>query len=193
MFATTISGSFAQTRILPQFASKTIGFVLLALLGSAIMAVAAKVTVPFFPVPMTLQTLAIFGIAAAYGRNLAVATMVLYLAEGLIGLPVFAGAVAGPAYMMGPTGGYLAGFVIAAMIVGWAADKGWSRNALKMALAMLIADAVVFGMGFAWLASHIGADKAFAFGVVPFVLGDVVKILLASALVAALWKVIRRT
>ena len=192
MFATTISGSFAQTRILPQFASKTIGFVLLALLGSAIMAVAAKATVPFFPVPMTLQTLAIFGIAAAYGRNLAVATMVLYLAEGLIGLPVFAGAVAGPAYMMGPTGGYLAGFVVAAMIVGWAADKGWSRNALKMALAMLIADAVVFGMGFAWLASHIGANKAFAFGVVPFVLGDVVKILLASALVAALWKIIRR-
>jgi len=192
MSTVTVPGSFAQTRLLPQFNSRLIGFALLALLGTAIMAVAAKATVPFFPVPMTLQTLAIFGIAAAYGRNLAVATMVLYLIEGLIGLPVFAGAVAGPAYMAGPTGGYLAGFVIAAAIVGWAADNGWSRNALKMAGAMLVADVVVFVLGFAWLSTLIGSEKAFAFGVVPFVLGDLVKIALASALVAALWKFVRK-
>ena len=184
--------SHANINILPQFASRSVGFVVLAVLGSAIMAISAKISVPFFPVPMTLQTLAIFAIAAAYGRNLAVATMVLYLAEGLVGIPVFAGAVAGPAYMMGSTGGYLAGFVVAAAIIGWAADKGWSTNAIKMAGAMIVADIVIFGLGFAWLSQLIGAEKAFTFGVVPFVLGDLVKIALASSVIAALWKVTRK-
>jgi len=191
MSVAAVPGSFAQTHILPQFSSKTVGFVLLALLGSVIMTLAAKATVPFYPVPMTLQTLAVFGIAAAYGRDLAVATMFVYLLEGLVGLPVFAGAIAGPVYMMGTTGGYLAGFVVAAALIGWAADKGWSRNALLMAGAMLVADAIIFGLGFAWLSTFIGVQKAFEFGVLPFVLADIVKIALASSIVLAFWKFIR--
>ena len=185
-------GSFAESQLTTDKTKRMIGYVALVLLGTLVMAIAAKIKVPFFPVPMTLQTLAVFGIAAAYGQKLAVATMLAYIFEGLIGLPVFAGAIAGPAYMAGPTAGYLAGFVVAAAIVGWAADKGWSRNPVKMFGTMLAADVIVFALGFAWLATLIGAGKAFEFGVMPFVLGDIVKIALASAIVAALWKVFRR-
>lgn len=189
----SLSGSFAETQLTTDKTKRMIGYVALVILGTLVMAIAAKIKVPFFPVPMTLQTLAVFGIAAAYGQKLGVATMLAYIFEGLIGLPVFAGAVAGPAYMAGPTAGYLAGFVVAAAIVGWAADKGWSRNPFKMFGTMLAADVVVFGLGFAWLSTLIGTSKAFEFGVLPFVLGDIVKIALASAIVAALWKVFRRS
>ena len=192
MSAVTPPASFAQSRILDASSQKIWMQVLLVIAGTAILALAAKVQVPFFPVPMTLQTLAIFVISAAYGRNLAVATMVLYLIEGLAGLPVFAGFVAGPAYMMGPTGGYLAGFVVAAFIIGSAADAGWSRSPLKMAGAMLVGAAAIFALGFAWLATIIGAQSAFTAGVLPFVLADLVKVAIASLLVAALWKVFRK-
>ena len=101
----------------------------LVVAGSLLIAAAAHVKVPFWPVPMTLQTLAIFAIAAAYGRNLAVATLLAYLAQGAVGMPVFTGG-AGLAYMAGPTGGYLAGFLVAAAMIGAAADRGWviSKN-----------------------------------------------------------------
>lgn len=192
MSAAFVSGALAPSFLAPEGVKRFAGFAAIAVLGTVVMAIAAKITVPFFPVPMTLQTLAVFGIAAAFGRNLAVATMLLYIAEGFMGLPVFAGVVAGPAYMAGPTAGYLVGFVAAAAIIGTAADKGWSVNPIKMAGAMLVADAVIFALGFAWLATLIGPEKAFLGGVVPFVLADVVKIVLASALVAALWKVLKR-
>ena len=164
----------------------------LVVFGTVLMTVAAKTQVPFFPVPQTLQTLAVFAIAAAYGRNLAVITMLAYLAQGLMGLPVFSGASAGPAYMAGPTGGYLVGFVVAAAIVGEAADRGLSKRPFAMFGTMLVADILVFALGFVWLTTLIGAAKAFEFGVVPFVLGDLVKIALASAIVAATWKILRR-
>ncbi|MEM8749369.1 MAG: biotin transporter BioY [Pseudomonadota bacterium] len=151
------------------------------------MTVSAKIQVLSTPVPVTLQTLAVFGIAAAYGRNLAVATILFYLAQGLVGMPVFAGAAAGPAYLFGPTAGYLAGFVVAAAIVGEAADRGMSRNAFVMFTVMLFADAIVFLMGFAWLATIIGPSKALAAGVVPFIAPDLVKIALASGILAAIW------
>lgn len=192
MSSASLSGALAPSFLAPEGVKRAAGFFALAVLGTLVMAIAAKITVPFFPVPMTLQTLAVFGIAAAFGRNLAVATMLLYIFEGLVGLPVFAGAVAGPAYMAGPTAGYLVGFVIAAALIGSAADRGWSVNPLKMTGAMLVADVVIFALGFAWLATLIGPEKAFQFGVLPFVLGDIVKIVLASAVVAALWKVFKR-
>jgi len=195
----TSSASFAETHLASDKANMMIKYGVLALLGTLVMTIAAKIQVPFYPVPVTLQTLALFTIAAAFGRKLAVVTLLLYLAEGLAGIPVFAGPVAGPTYMAGGTAGYLAGFVIAAYIVGSAADKGWSKNPFKMFGAMLVADVVVFALGFAWLAIVLGkgdllagADKAFMFGVQPFVLADLVKIALASSLVAALWQFFRK-
>src|SRR4051812_3421755 len=174
--------------------------VALIVLGSAILTLSAKIQVPFWPVPMTLQTLAVMAIPAAYGLRLGVATVLVYLAEGLAGLPVFAQTAAGPAYFLGPTGGFLAGFVIAAAIIGWATDRGWDRSIGLLAAAMLIADAVVFALGFGWLSwlaavgtGHgIGPAKAFAGGVQPFILGDLVKIALAACVIPAAWGLVDR-
>ena len=164
------------------------GMVLLAVAGSLLMWVSAKIKVPFYPVPMTLQTLALFGIAAAYGMRLGVATLALYLLEGALGLPVFAGTPEkgiGLAYMFGPTGGYLASYMIAAAIVGYAVDRGLGRNPFKLFGAMLAAEVVILAMGAAWLAYLLGAEKALAFGVGPFIVTDLVKIALAACLVPA--------
>lgn len=164
---------------------------LAAVAGSILLALSAKVTVPFWPVPMTLQVLAVFLIGAAYGRNLAVATLLLYLAEGAAGLPVFATG-AGLAYMAGPTGGYLVGFVVAAAVAGWAADRGLDRNPLKLFAVMLVGEIAILGLGAAWLAVLFGAEKAIAFGVGPFIVTDIVKVALAAAIVPAVWGILAR-
>ena len=139
---------------------------------------------------MSLQSLVVLLIGAAFGWRLAVATLLLYLAEGAAGLPVFQGTPEkgiGIAYMVGPTGGYLAGFVIMAGLVGWAADKGWDRNLLKLFGVMLVAEVVMMAMGYGWLANYIGAEKAWQFGVLPFVVPDLIKVALAATLVPAVW------
>jgi biotin transport system substrate-specific component len=117
------------------------------------------------------------------------------MAEGAAGLPVFQGAPekgVGIAYMLGTTGGYLAGFVAMAAIVGWAADRCWDRNPVKLAGSMLVAEGVMLAMGFAWLSQLLGADKAWQFGVMPFVAGDLVKVALAACLIPAFWSVLRK-
>ncbi len=185
-----ISGILPQDRI-----ARLVGMVLLAIAGSLVMWVSAKIKVPFYPVPMTLQTLALFGIAAAYGMRLGVATMALYLIEGALGLPVFAGTPEkgiGLAYMFGPTGGYLASYMIAAAIVGYAVDRGLGRNPFKLFGAMLAAEIIILSMGAAWLAYLLGAEKALAFGVGPFIVTDLVKIALAACLVPAISALISR-
>ena len=168
--------------------NRAIWYVVLVAFGVALISLAAKIQVPFYPVPMTLQTMAIIGIAAAYGMRLGVATVVTYLAAGYFGAPVFAGLVAGPAYVMGTTGGFLAGFAVAAAIIGFAADKGWGKNVFKIGAAMLAGIVVVFTMGFAWLSGIIGAEKAWMFGVQPFILADLLKIALAAILISGIWK-----
>ncbi len=157
----------------------------LAFLGTLVLVVSAKVQVPFYPVPMTLQTLAVLTLGALFGPRLAAATLALYLGEGLIGLPVFAGAVAGPAYVAGPTGGYLAGFLLAAALVGWLAERGWTRGWPLAIAAMTLGHLVIFAAGFAWLALALGAGKAWAVGVVPFSAATLTKTLLAAALAIA--------
>lgn len=162
--------------------------------GAGLIALAAKIQIPFWPVPMTLQTMAILGVAAAYGSRLGTASVLAYLAAGLAGLPVFAGPAAGPLYFAGPTAGFLAGFVIIALIVGAAADRGLAAKPLAMGGVMLAANAICFALGFAWLAfifvspvsgETLGATTAFAVGIQPYILSDLVKVALAAALVAA--------
>ena len=183
----------------PKSISPAVQAIVLALVGTAVLAVSAKIKVPFYPVPMTLQTFAVMALAAAYGSRLAVITVVLYLFEGALGLPVFTNTppeVANPAYFLGPTGGFLIGFVALAWIVGTAADHGWDRSIPKLFAAMIAADLVVFVVGFAWLAwfaavsnggSGIGIANAFKFGVVPFLLADLLKIALAALAVPSAW------
>jgi biotin transport system substrate-specific component len=160
--------------------------------GALALVVSAKIQVPFAPVPMTLQTLVVLILGAAYGARLAAASVALYLAEGLVGLPVFAGAIAGPAYMAGPTGGFLFGFLAAAALIGALAERGWGRSWPGLLATMTLGHAIIFAFGFAWLATLIGPEKAFALGVAPFALATLVKTLLACALVRAAWDGIER-
>ncbi len=159
---------------------------LLAVLGTLLLWASAKVQVPFWPVPMTMQTFAVLVIAMAYGPRLGTATILVYLAEGAAGLPVFSGTPArgiGLAYMMGPTGGYLVGFAAAAFVIGYMAERGWGRTAMRSVLAMLIGTVIIYALGFVWLASVIGSAKeAFAAGIQPFLAGDALKLALAAAL-----------
>lgn len=165
----------------------------LAIAGTLVLTLAAKTKVVLGPVDMSLQTLAIFLIAASFGMRLGVATLLLYMAEGAMGFPVFQSTPEkgiGLAYMLGTTGGYLAGFVVMAAIVGWAADRFWDRNPFKLFGAMLTAEVVMLVMGYAWLATIIGAEKSWQFGVMPFIVPDLIKVALASALVPAVWSLL---
>lgn len=172
----------------------------LVVAGTLILTLSAKINVLTVPVPITMQTFAVMALAAAYGSRLAVATVLAYLAEGFAGVPVFANTMsAGPAYFLGTTGGFLIGFVFAAAIVGIAADKGWDRSIPRLAGAMLVGDAVVFALGFVWLAflaslasgAHgLGIARAWALGIEPFILADLVKIALAACAVPAVWMLV---
>lgn len=164
-----------------------------ALVGTLLLTLSAKVQVPFWPVPMTMQTFVVLVLAMSYGWRLGAATLLLYLAEGAVGLPVFAGTPErgiGLAYMMGPTGGFLLGFLVAAVVTGWLADRGWSRGIVLPLLAMLAGHLIIFAAGAGWLATIVGAAKAWQVGVVPFLAGTVVKCALGAATLLGLWRII---
>jgi len=154
--------------------------------GVLLLAVSSKVQVPFWPVPMTLQTAVVLLIGASYGARMAGATLVSYVAAGAIGLPVFASG-AGLLYMVGPTGGYIAGFLVAAIAMGWLSDRGLGRTMFGAAFLMLIGEALIFGCGVAWLSSIIGLEKAVAGGLVPFIPAEILKMALAAALMSGGW------
>lgn len=163
--------------------------IVLAVLGSLVLAASAKVQVPFWPVPMTMQTFVVLVLGAAYGWRLGLGTVLAYLAEGAAGLPVFAGTPEkgiGLAYMAGPTGGYLIGFAVAAAIVGWLAESGRARGVLRLTLAMVLGHAAIFVCGIFWLAASIGWSKAVAVGLTPFWAATVLKTALAVAAIAGL-------
>ena len=179
-------------RILPDGSiSPTARAVILAIAGSLLLTISAKIQVPFWPVPMTMQTFAVLVIGMAYGARLGAATIGLYLAQGAVGLPVFASG-GGLAYMAGPTGGYLLGFLIAAFVVGLLAQRGWDRKVLATLAAMVLGTVIIFIPGVAWLATIIGFEKAVAGGLTPFLAGEVFKIGLAAALLPATWKLVGR-
>jgi biotin transport system substrate-specific component len=166
--------------------------VVLAVAGTALLTISAKIQVPFYPVPLTLTTFVVLALGMAYGWRLGTATLVLYLAEGAVGLPVFAGTPEkgiGIAYMLGGTGGYLIGFVLAAAVCGWLAERGWDRGVVRTAAAMLIGNAVIYIPGLLWLGTLFGWDKPILeWGLMPFLLGDLVKLALAAAVLPLAWK-----
>ncbi|MDF1778010.1 MAG: biotin transporter BioY [Rhizobiaceae bacterium] len=172
--------------------SSLLRHVTLAVVGSIALWISAKIQVPFYPVPMTMQTFVVLVIGMAFGWRLGAATLALYVAEGAMGLPVFAGTPEkglGLAYMVGPTGGYLLGFLVAAATVGWLAEKGWGRNVGLTLAAMAIGTAIILAFGNAWLGAIIGWDKpVLQFGLYPFLPGAAFKIALAALLMPAIWK-----
>ena len=165
----------------------------LMLLGSLFLAVCAQIQVPLWPVPMTMQTFGVLLLGMAFGSRLGAATVALYLLEGAAGLPVFAQFMGGLPVLLGPTGGYLFGFVIAAWLVGSLAERGWDRGVVTTALAMLFGNIVLYVPGLIWLAGFVGgAEQAFALGLAPFWIGDLLKIALAAGLLPAAWWLTRR-
>jgi biotin transport system substrate-specific component len=163
-------------------------------LGTALLTLSAKINLPLPYVPMTLQTLVVLMIGAAYGWRLGTATILAYLAEGAAGLPVFAGPVGGLAPLMGPTAGYLAGFVAAAFVTGWLSGRGWDGSVPRLFVAMGLGHVIILTLGFAWLAFglNLDADKAWLVGVTPFIGASVVKNALGAALVPALRRLVDR-
>ena len=161
--------------------------------GVCLLTLSAKVQVPFWPVPMTMQTLVVLMLGMAYGRWLGAATVLAYLAVGAAGFPVFAGTPqrgVGLAYMMGPTGGFLMGFLAAAWVTGVLAERGWDRSVLFSAAAMLVGTVTIFIFGLAPLIASAGLQRAVEVGLVPFLASSSLKMALGAALMPALWYVL---
>ncbi len=178
--------------IWPQVQTSWLTKALLVVLGTILLTLSAKLKVPFYPVPMTMQVCVVLVLGLALGFRLALATVLLYLIEGAAQLPVFAGTPErglGLAYMMGPTGGYLLGYVFAAAAVGMLADRGWGRHWAKAILAGLIGLAIIYVPGIVWLGTVIGWYKpVLELGLMPFILGDLVKVLVAALAVSGIWQ-----
>ena len=179
----------------PDRGSRMLRLGAIVLLGTLLLTASAKIQVPFWPVPMTMQTFVVLFLGAALGARLGALTVLLYLAEGALGLPVFAGTPEkglGLAYMAGPTGGYLIGFVAGAYLVGWLAERGWDRSVPRLFVAMMLGHVVILGLGWAWLTQLIGFEKAWMVGVVPFYAATLFKTALGAYMVPALWHLAKR-
>ncbi len=162
--------------------------------GSLLIALAAqfRVWLPFSPVPVTGQTFAVLLLAATYGSKRGVATVLTYLSFGLLGFPVFAGPDAGIMWLLGPTAGYLIGFLGAAYLVGKLGERGWDRRPWSTAASMILGNVVIYTAGAAWLSGFIGWKAALTAGVLAFLPGDGLKIAFAMLLLPAGWKLIGR-
>ena len=186
----------AETIVPAEGTQRLIKQAVLVVAGILVLALCAKITVPLWPVPITMGTFAVLTIGAAYGPRLGLATILGYMLVGAFGFDVFAGSSAekfGLAYMMGGTGGYLVGYVLATLMLGWAARQGWDRSVLWMGLAMLLGNVLIYVPGLLWLGVLFGWDQPIlAWGLTPFVAGDAVKLVLAALLVPAVWKLVGR-
>ncbi len=170
----------------------------LVIAGIALLALSAKLAVPMWPVPVTMGTFAVLSIGAAYGARLGLVTILGYMALGAVGFDVFAGSSAernGLGYMLGGTGGYLMGYVLATAALGWFATRGWDRSAGRMALAMLVGNALIYIPGVLWLNAMPYAESwawTIQNGLTPFLIGDALKLALAAVLFPALWSLAAR-
>lgn len=175
-------------RVLPRRLSSDL---VLVFSGALLTALFAQIQIPMYPVPMTLQTLAVLLIAAAIGPIRAMSSMGLYIAMGAAGLPVFAGAKALGAVM--PTAGYLVGFVVAGAVVGFLATRGFAKTPLSVGMVFALGSLVIYIFGAGWLMIGLGLSlpQALAGGVIPFLVGDAVKAAAAAALLPIAWKLVR--
>lgn len=164
---------------------------ILVALGVGLLTLSAKVNLPLPYVPMTLQTLVVLMIGAAYGWRLGGTTIMAYLATGFAGAPVFAGPIGGLAPLVGPTAGYLFGFVAAAVVTGFLCERGWDRSVPLLFVAMAIGHMLILAAGFGWLAfgMKLGVEKAWLVGVQPFIVASLIKNSLGAALVPAIRRV----
>jgi biotin transport system substrate-specific component len=179
-------------RLLPRSRSSWLAETALIVGATLFIAAFAQLSIPLQPVPITGQTFAVLLVGMALGSRRGALAVAAYLAAGAAGLPVFAEAKSGIATLLGPTGGYLVGFVAAAWVVGYLAERGWDRNLLRTFAAMVAGNVVIYAFGLAWLLSYFGGDlnATLAAGVYPFLLGDAIKAAAAALLLPASWKLL---
>ena len=164
--------------------------ILLVLFGTILLAISAKIQVPFWPVPMTMQTFVIFLIGMTYSVRLSFITVSMYLFEGALGLPVFASG-GGIAYLVGPTSGYLYGMLISSVVISYLANLGFSKTYFKTSISLLIGSFIIFLFGILYLGSIIGFEKANIAGLLPFIPSELFKIALAVSLIPTIQKIIK--
>lgn len=192
----TGSASVALNVPLPlRLAERGLAFKTMAVLfGTLFLAASSWIEVPMVPVPMTMQTFAVTLVGALYGWRLGLVTVLAWLGEAMIGLPVLSGGAGGPQHFVGPTAGYLAAFPVAAMLVGFLAERGWTvANVVWSFGVMLLGNALILVLGALWLATLIGWEQALALGVTPFLLGAALKSGLAAGAVEASRRIGRTT
>tara|TARA_A100000164_G_scaffold180688_1_gene160558 strand:- start:45 stop:608 length:564 start_codon:yes stop_codon:yes gene_type:complete len=164
--------------------------ILLVLFGTILLAISAKIQLPFWPVPMTMQTFVIFLIGMTYSVRLSFITVSIYLFEGALGLPVFASG-GGIAYLVGPTSGYLYGMLISSVVISYLANLGFSKTYFKTSISLLIGSFIIFLFGILYLGSIIGYEKAIIAGLLPFIPSELFKIALAVSLIPTIQKIIK--
>ena len=193
---TTIHKSVLSEVILPRDSrqAKLVKQIALVLVGVMLLVLSAKIKIPMIPVPMTMGTFAVLSIGAVYGPRLGLMTIIGYMIVGALGFDVFASSSSekfGVSYMMGSTGGYLVGYVLAILVLGWTARQGWDRSVLKMAAAMVLGNVIIYVPGLLWLATLYGWDQPIlTWGLTPFLMGDLVKLGLAALLLPGAWRLV---
>ena len=151
----------------------------------------ARMPLPFTPVPLTGQTFAVLLVGAVLGSRRGAASLLLYLLQGILGLPFFAGGASGLAYLTGPTGGYLVGFVVAASLIGLLAARGLDRRIPSALLAFLVGEVFIYLFGVSWLSVYLGIQRALVAGFLPFLIGDAIKLAAAALVLPAAWKLVK--
>ena len=187
----TLAEAMLDSLMTPSAATSAVTKAALVVFGSLLLAVSAQFKIPLYPVPVTGQTLVVLLIGMTYGPRLGGITIAAYLFEGAIGLPVFAGGAAGVAVLMGPTAGYLFGFLLAATAMGYLAERGTGRTVVSTIAAMVIGNCVIYLCGALWLANFIGFAQAIAAGVLPFLYGDALKLVVAAGLMPWAWRAVK--
>jgi len=193
---TAIHKSVLSEVILPRDSrqAKLVKQIALVLVGVMLLVLSAKIKIPMIPVPMTMGTFAVLSIGAVYGPRLGLMTIIGYMIVGALGFDVFASSSSekfGVSYMMGSTGGYLVGYVLAILVLGWTARQGWDRSVLKMAAAMVLGNVIIYVPGLLWLATLYGWDQPIlTWGFTPFLMGDLVKLGLAALLLPGAWRLV---
>lgn len=172
----------------------------LVVAGTALVAVLAQVAIPLWPVPVTGQTLAVLLVGAGLGAARGAASLSLYALLGAVGLPIYSDASSGWSVLLGPTGGYIIGFIASAAIVGWAAERSWDRGWYKPIITFIGGSLVVFAFGLPWLAVSLGQlglpndlQSVLIAGFYPFIIGGLIKAAIAAALLPALWAAAERS
>ena len=187
----TLAEALLDSLMTPSAATSAVTKAALVVFGSLLLAVSAQFKIPLYPVPVTGQTLVVLLIGMTYGPRLGGITIAAYLFEGALGLPVFAGGAAGVAVLMGPTAGYLFGFLLAATAMGFLAERGIGRTVVSTIAAMVIGNCVIYLCGALWLANFIGFAQAIAAGVLPFLYGDALKLVVATGLMPWAWRAVK--